>query len=436
MQLGAAAAVVVKEGSIGSLLVKMPWKGNGCQIDVDELELVLGPCVENNLSSGVETSGQNPHGDNGISQDSGKCENEMMDNAAMSASLDVHEGVKTIAKMVKWLLTSFHVKVRKLIVAFDPCPEKDKKKTGSQKALVLRIDETECGTCVSEDDNSKGNARVESFLGISQLTNFVKFRGAIIELLEMDDVDQQTSFPCTSGSFTELFSGFCPSNATTPILTGERGGFSGTVKLSMPWKNGSLDINKVDADVCINPIELRFQPSTVNWLLLLWESLVTFGRDKLDGREHIHHKTTESISNLASYCHSSTLDSAVAVIDEVKPTLESLGADFCTSMGQELVTDILLPGSHLISDWVPFSVNNKKHCTEEELALGARLVFLLILPNSLMTTAIYIYIIDNHNKIYKKWGLIHRQYKLACTNTENIIYPKIQGKNDKILPFP
>ncbi|RVW61260.1 Autophagy-related protein 2 [Vitis vinifera] len=349
-KLGAAAAVVVKEGSIGSLSVKMPWKVNGCQIDVDELELVLGPCVENNPSSGDETSVHNQVGNHDISQDFRKFENEMVDNAATSASLDVHEGVKTIAKMVKWLLTSFHVKVRKLIVAFDPCSEKNEKKTGFQKALVLRIDETECGTCISEDDNSNGDARVESFLGISRLTNFIKFQGAIIELLQIDDVDHQTSFPCTSGSFSELLSGFCPSNATTPILTGEGGGFSGTVKLSMPWKNGSLDIHKVDADVYIDPIELRFQPSTINWFLLLWESLKSLGRDGLDGKE------------LAT--------------DEVIPTCESFAADFCSTTGQESVTDILLP--HLISDWVPFSVNDQK---EEEVAFGARLVFLLVLSN-------------------------------------------------------
>ena len=376
MQLGAAAAVVVKEGSIGSLSVKMPWKVNGCQIDVDELELVLGPCVENNPSSGDETSVHNQVGNHDISQDFRKFENEMVDNAATSASLDVHEGVKTIAKMVKWLLTSFHVKVRKLIVAFDPCSEKNEKKTGFQKALVLRIDETECGTCVSEDDNSNGDARVESFLGISRLTNFIKFQGAIIELLQIGDVDHQTSFPCTSGSFSELLSGFCPSNATTPILTGEGGGFSGTVKLSMPWKNGSLDIHKVDADVYIDPIELRFQPSTIKWFLLLWESLKSLGRDGLDGKERIHHKTTESVSNLASYCHSSTLASAAVATDEVIPTCESFAADFCSTTGQESVTDILLP--HLISDWVPFSVNDQK---EEEVAFGARLVFLLVLSN-------------------------------------------------------
>lgn len=386
MQLGAAAVFVVKEGSVGSLLVKMPWKSYGCQIEIDELELVLGPCMKNNASSGVETAVHNQDG-NHVTQDFGKLGNKIVDNAPSSASLDVHEGVKTIAKMVKWLLTSFHVKVRKLIVAFDPCSKKDEKKTGLHKALVLRIDETECGTCISEDENLNADANMESFLGISQLTNLLKFQGAIIELLEMDDIDNQTSSPCTSGSFSEMFSGFCPSNATTPILTGDGGGFSGTVQLRMPWKNGSLDIHKVDADVFIDPMELRFHPSTINWFLLLWENLKSLGRDGLDGRECIHHKTTESIYNLASYCHSSTLASAAVATDEVIPACKSFAADICSTMGQELVTDILLPGPHVISDWMPSSVNNQKHSTEEELAFGARLVFCLVL-SYLFTAAI------------------------------------------------
>ena len=96
----------------------------------------------------------------------------------------------------------------------------------------------------------------------------------------------------------------------------------------------------------------------------------------MDGKECIHHKTTESVSNLASYCHSSTLASAAVATGEVIPTCESFDADFCSTTGQESVIDILLP--HLISDWVPFSVNDQK---EEEVAFGARLVFLLVLSN-------------------------------------------------------
>ena len=50
--------------------------------------------------------------------------------------------------------------------------------------------------------------------------------------------------------------------------------------------------------------------------------------------------------------------SAAVATGEGIPTCESFVANFCSTTGQESVTDILLP--HLISDWVPFSVNDQK----------------------------------------------------------------------------
>ena len=65
-----------------------------------------------------------------IGHDSGKVAQEKVENVTVSASVDVHEGVKTIAKMVKWLLTSFHVKVKKLIVVFDSSLVENEHKIG------------------------------------------------------------------------------------------------------------------------------------------------------------------------------------------------------------------------------------------------------------------------------------------------------------------
>ncbi|KAF8406332.1 hypothetical protein HHK36_008419 [Tetracentron sinense] len=343
------AAVIVKEGSIGSLLVRIPWQGESCQIEVDELELVLGLCVGNNSLAGAEIFISSQDGKQHVSHGLEKPEHEMVNSAATSVSLDVHEGVKTIAKMVKWLLTSFHVKIKNLIVAFDPCLEKDENRSVSHTSLIFRIKETECGTHVSEEATLNNDSRVESFLGMSRLTNFVKFQGGIVELLQMEDVDKQTQ---------------------VPILTGEAGGFSGTLKLSIPWKNGSLDIRKVDADVSIDPVELRFQPSTVKWFICLWESLKIFDND---GKCQMHYKATDSIYfNAASQCHSSTIDSAVIATDRMMPYIESSSAGFCSLTSQETVTDALLPGSHFIPDWVSLSINkNQKDRGGAEPDLGA-----------------------------------------------------------------
>ncbi|EEF43703.1 autophagy-related protein 2 isoform X2 [Ricinus communis] len=363
----ATTPLVIKEGSIGSLSVKMPWKGKGFQVEVDELELVfsLAACSTNKTPAGDKNSGLNRDSDSCVQNDGGNHGYYMMDGAAKSSIGDVHEGVKTIAKMVKWFLTSFHVNVKSLIVAFEPYSA-DQKKFQNQKILVLRISETECGTCVYDDDKSYSDSRVESFLGISHLTNFITFQGAVLELLQMDDVDKQTSSSCPLGSsFSELFSGHCLRDATSPIMTGGKDGFSGNLKLSIPWKNGSLDIRKVDAHVSIEPMELRFQPSTIKWLLLLWETYKA-----LD--EEMHNKSTDSIDlNLSSHLYSSTFMSTKVATDKVIPVHGSFFSAFSSLTGQESTSEAMLPGPHLIPNWVPNSVKeNNKDLSQEELDLG------------------------------------------------------------------
>lgn len=366
---------MIKEGSIGSLLVRLPWKVEGCEVEVDELELVLAPCAEYNLPTGAGTcnSGQDGNGD--LHFDVEKPGHYVIDNAAKSTSGDVHEGVKTIANMVKRFLTSFHVKIKKLIIAFDPYSHKDEKKLGSHTALVLRISETECGTCVSDYANSKPQTKAESFFGISRLTNFVKFEGAIFELLEMDGFENETCFPRMQTTLSESFAECCPSSVTTPILTGKKGGFSGNVKLSIPWENGSLDIRKVDADVSIDPVELRFQPSTIKWLLNSWEN---FKKLDKDGNDSIHNKSADTVHlTSVSNCHSSKPVSAPITMNKVIPNHGGFSTDLYSLTMQESVAGAVLPGPYLISDWVPFSSDRNQKVGVQELDFGARLVVFL-----------------------------------------------------------
>ncbi|KAB1207098.1 Autophagy-related protein 2 [Morella rubra] len=356
-KFGAAASVIIKEGSIGSLMVKMPWKGEGCLVEIDELELVLAPCLKNDSPAQNETCGSVQDDKDGLHSELQKLKNELVADAAKSSSGDVHEGVKTIAKMVKRLLTSFHVKVKNLLVAYDPCLENAEKNMGSHATLVLRILETECGTCVSDDANSNGGS---NFLGISQLSNFVKFQEAILELLEVDDDDKKESLPCLSGTISGgYFSGHCPTNTTTPIMTGKSGGFSGNLKISIPWKNGSLDIHKVDADVHIDPVELRLQPSTIEWLLLSWETLKNLDKD---GEGHMHHKPADS----------STLFSTAHATEKPMPNCAGFPVDIPSLALQDSATETLLPRSLLISDWMPSSAQKSpKDGFEEELDFGS-----------------------------------------------------------------
>lgn len=316
----------------------MPWKTNGCQVEIDELELVLAPRLESNASSSNEasTSTSNREDSNNIRLGLGKHENEMLVNAANSASIDVHEGVKTVAKIVKWFLTSFHVKIKNLIIAFDPDFGKEQNEAGLRPKLVLRMTEIECG--ISEDRVSTNEVSPDSFLGINRLANCVKFQGAVVELLNMDDGDNGEK---TCGKKT--------SNDVTLIMTGEGGGFSGSLNLSIPWRNGSLDIRKVDADICIDPVELRFQPSTIRWFLRLWKTFISFRSDCCPS---------------VSHSDSSTDSPGIPINVMVTPPATS-----ALSGGQEVEPDIT-PGLQFIPDWFPSSFSKKEE--DGEVDIGAR----------------------------------------------------------------
>ncbi|KAK6136896.1 hypothetical protein DH2020_029341 [Rehmannia glutinosa] len=348
------APILVKEGSVGSLMVTMPWKDGGCRIEVDELEVVLAPRRVNVYRDEFETSCHSKNDDNSSSHSFRKRDNETPNSGVANSPVDVHEGVKTIAKMVKWLLTSFHVKIRKLIVAFDPLLEEENKK-GLDRILVLRIGEAECGTHISEDACSSSFNTVHNFLGLSRLTNFVKFQGAVIELLHVDGLDHQSppEFP-TETSIGNWFSGYCSSGNMTTIISGEKGGFSGNLKLSLPWKNGSLDIRKVDADLHIEPLELRLQPSTIRYFIIMWDLF----KGVSEGREDLgHHEPSDGLSAPSS---------SMRPPEKGQFGNEGFVTNSCL-MEKEPVHS-LLSESNLISDWVSRSWKDRN---EEEPDFGA-----------------------------------------------------------------
>ncbi|KAK4340236.1 hypothetical protein RND71_041698 [Anisodus tanguticus] len=348
-KFGSAAAVYVQEGSIGSLLMTMPWKGDGCRIEVDELELVLAP--EANFSrSTLGNCLSTQDGAASVNQDSGNRNDDAIDDCgAKTTAFDVHEGVKTIAKMVKWLLTSFHVEVRKLVIAFDPCLGEEKRK-GLCRTVVFRVSEVECGTCISDGASPDVEAADANFLGLTQLTNFIKFRGAVLEFLQIDEVVDKTPIPCASGTTTGEWSRNCSPNVTTPIITGERGGLSGNLKLTIPWRNGSLDIREVEANASIDPLVIKLQPSSIRCLIHLWGIFKDIGQKK----------DTE-----CSPCDSTKADTSMLSMDEGLPGSKAFSAE--CAFESEPVREALLSESCLISDWVSRS---RKVNDEEEPDFG------------------------------------------------------------------
>ncbi|CAN4107707.1 unnamed protein product [Withania somnifera] len=339
-KFGSAAAVYVQEGSIGSLLMTMPWKGDGCRIEVDELELVLAPEANfsrSTLGKCLPTQGSAAS----VNQDLGNHNDDAVDDCgSKTTAFDVHEGVKTIAKMVKWLLTSFHVEVRKLIIAFDPCLGEEKEE-GLCRTIVLRVSEVECGTCISEGDSLDIEAADANFLGLTQMTNFIKFRGAVLEFLRIDEVVDKTPNTCASGTATAEWSRNCLPNVTTPILTGETGGLSGNLKLSIPWRNGSLDIREVEADASIDPLVIKLQPSTIRCLIHLCGVLKDMGKKK---------DTELFPCDSVMICDSTKADTAMLSTDQVIPGSKAFSA--ACAFKSEPVREALLSESCLISDWV------------------------------------------------------------------------------------
>ncbi|KAK4784612.1 hypothetical protein SAY86_018980 [Trapa natans] len=343
-KLSASASLYIKEGSIGSLLVRMPWKDKGCYVELDEFEVVLAPCAENCSFSSDETTNYSEAFNQSMCQAQKKYVKEVSDNATAG---NLHEGVKIIANMVKWLLTSFNVKIKKMIVAFDPNSHMNVLK---HETLVLRVAEIECGSRTSEDGILGYAEGIDGLLETSRLTNYITFQGAIIELIQMDDVIAQSSTNLPAKSSFESSLDIFPASVST-IMTGERGGVSGNLKLSIPWKNGSLDIRKVHAEASLDPIELRFQPSTIKWILCSWEPLKSPDNDE---------KTDMSMNPRENVACSSVVHSSLPRLvdrkdfrDNVVPVSGGSSSEFSSLMGQE-PNDVKLP--FFISNWMPSSV--------------------------------------------------------------------------------
>lgn len=366
-QFGKKSSIMIKEGSIGYLLIKMPWSGKGCEVEVNGLELVVSPCLDKMSTSEDETCGMDNSNNHHHGYSSTRTEHGISDDAEKLASMDVHEGVKTIAKMIKWLLTSFHVTVTNVIVAFDPSVDNVENKTHCHHTLVLQISEIQCGTSLSEDADLNVDV-----LGISQLTNFVKFHGAVIELLQIDNEDFYFQHESSAGCDEPVLG----SNiATCPVMTGNKGGFSGSIKLSIPWKNGSLDICKVDAVAHVDPIVLRFQPSSIKWLLQSWETLKNLNKN---GKGCTNHNVRGSAQlNSTLLRHSSTSVSIGSASSEIITADGSLSAEYASLIQPETLAEDLLPAANVISDWVPLSTHTSHNKDGiQELDFGARLVLL------------------------------------------------------------
>jgi autophagy-related protein 2 len=323
---------MVKEGSIKSLLVKFPLQFKCCEIVVEDLELVLAPSVAREVPP-VDTE-CSVSGNNSGTQTSVNTKRKESDSnhCSTSASRDVDEGVKRIASAVKWLLTSFNIKLKNIYVVFDPQTILDNKVSEFNRSLVFRVKEIEFGTNLSTD-------------GVVKLNNFVKFQDAVIEFLKMDDVDALLQNDLDRGT-TEI----SPVHSTTAVLTGPIGGFSGTLNLSIPWSNGCLNLQKIDADVSVDSLELLLQNSSIQWLMDLLDSL---NRKQVGAQSCAHNTADMSLNTSRSALGSSALSSFKSGSDSVMANMEELEQSAFSQSRQDKFQDSFLIKAHVIQNWIP-----------------------------------------------------------------------------------
>lgn len=330
------SAIMMKEGSIKSLLVRIPLLLNMrdcCEIVVEDLELVLAASVSSEDPSGdTECSVSGSNTDDTQKSVQAKRNESDGNQCSTSASRDVDKGVQRIANAVTCFLTNFNIKLKNSYVVFDPQNILDNKVPEFNRSLVFRIKETEFGTNLSTD-------------GIIKLHNFVTFHEAVIEFLKMDDVDAHALLQDDlDRGPADISSG----HSTTAVLTGPIGGFSGKLNLSIPW-NG-LNFKKLDADISLNSLELRLQLSSIQWLMDVWDSLQ---RRNLVHEQSYAHNTADISRSASSYVSSSSKSGSGSVI----ASREHLTEDTFSQLRQEKTQEPSLTMPYLIPDWIPVLIH-------------------------------------------------------------------------------
>ncbi|CAM6061747.1 unnamed protein product [Sphagnum tenellum] len=294
-QLG-ETSLVIKEGLVGSITAKIPWKvlaAEACEIEVNDLELVVFPRVAayHATCGGGETWGktcinkelqpQDPHHHFSLSKGEGDlCGTG--GGGCGGAYVGVDDGVRMIAKMVERVLSGLRVKVTNLTIRWTCCT------APPQSIMVARVAYVEYGV-EGPDEQLDGTLHSSATNGEEESTMFVKvikFKGVTMEFVDELDGDGQQSERLT----VDLEPGGAPvvGNGVVvdkrflgyaiPFLMGDHGhGVAGSIQLGMPWHDGTLDVPKINAEFFISPLKVRASACKIQQLFLLIESFSNWG---------------------------------------------------------------------------------------------------------------------------------------------------------------
>jgi autophagy-related protein 2 len=340
----------LREGSLRSVTLKLEWSvPPQIKIELDGVELVFVP-RKSAKKCETEKKQTTDHIEDSI--ESQNLESVDSDSGGLGYGgaytyLPVQEGVRVVANLVESLLLGMHISVKNAIVAFQGAPKASQNK---YSMLVLRFSYSEYSISYSSDQGGTQNGKGLLADGASLLlTNSISFEKMSLELLDIvnDENESSTSVAGNGRVFGQPAS----------ILQDDED-LSGCIQLSVPWKNGCLDILKLDADISISNINLQFTWHQIQQLMTVINSYGELNKDAdivcrqgCDGSEGIWNKDFLSMSR----GHSDGM--FTKEISACDPAM----------LQSKLSRSTILPGTKLISDWVHW-VDPDKFNDEETMS--------------------------------------------------------------------
>ena len=345
----------LKEGSLRSVTLKLQWSvPPRIKIELDGVELVFVPQKTAKKCETEKKKAADHIDDSFETQYLGSVDSDSggLGYGGAYTYVPVQEGVRVVANLVESLLLGMHISVRNAIVAFQGVPETSQFK---HSMLLLRFSYSEYNINYSSNQESTQNEKGPFSSGATLLlTNSISFEKMSLELLDIIDDGNEISVSIAGSG--RVF------GQPVSILQNDED-LSGCIKLSVPWKNGCLDILKLDADISISNINLQFTWHQIQQLVTVISSYGECNthadlkcRQGCDGDEGSHSMDYLSISK---------------EYDDDKVMKEIPCYD--PAMFQNKISrSTILPGTKVISDWVhwmdPEKFNDEETMSEADFA--------------------------------------------------------------------
>ncbi|KAL2619934.1 hypothetical protein R1flu_000139 [Riccia fluitans] len=295
-QLG-SAAVDIKTGVVGSIKAKIPWRvltDESCVIELEDLKLVVVPRPSSGDSKKDTSAAPSTEKVRFVdSQDYLAAESDgyAQGVGGGGAYMGVDDGVRVIAQMVERILLNLRIKVANLIIVFEEQDLEPSDGNGVSvignggrafySTLLVRVPRMEYGveTAVPEmEDNAKGSTEGEP----NMLVKVVKFEGATVEVADVLNVGLGSKDRFENSTAPSSSSKLCSTREPVKILEGDHGGIYGTIQLSVPWKDGTVDVPKFHADLVISYLQLKVSPQEIYQLSSLVRAFTSVGGTGLE----------------------------------------------------------------------------------------------------------------------------------------------------------